>query len=64
MLEILTDILQGRTEFGKKRSEIGAFAEHYIDKITCVSSVKWTGLGHIFKNPKMQILTPVFLLFL
>ena len=24
------------------------------------SSVKWIELGHIFKNPKMQILAPVF----
>ena len=35
-----------------------------IDVINCsISSVKWTALGHIFKNPKMQILTPVFFYF-
>ena len=27
------------------------------------SSVEWTDLGHIFKNPKMQKLTPAVLLF-
>ena len=28
-----------------------------------MSSVKWTGLGHIFKDPKMQILTRFFCCF-
>ena len=28
------------------------------------SGVKWTSLGQIFQNPKMQILTPIYLLFL
>ena len=33
MPEIFTDTLRGRTEFGKKGGENGAYAVHYIDKI-------------------------------
>ena len=39
MLEILIDTLRGRTEFGKKRDENRAFAEHYIEDDACAVKI-------------------------
>ena len=37
---------------------------YFVLKIRIIlSSVKWTALGHILKNPKIQNLTPIYLLF-